>query len=171
MSDDIIFLRSGWNWITFHKDDPDRNIDNFFTKYTTEGEWKNGDIIKTHKSTSIYNNDKWGEDLGVSKIQVNMMYKILLKENGSERKITIDLKDLSNPSRESAEQIITESNIEIWSWISYPLSRNIYVTDIKTKLPNSDKGIIKSQNKFTYFLMMNGNVMVDQNILRKIKDI
>ena len=74
MSQSVITLNSGWNWISFSVITNDMSINSYLNNISI-GQWTDGDIIKTQSTTSTYNGI-WSTETGIINIELNKMYKI-----------------------------------------------------------------------------------------------
>ena len=139
MSQSVITLNSGWNWISFSVITNDMSINSYLNNISI-GQWTDGDIIKTQSTTSTYNGI-WSTETGIINIELNKMYKIKVQNQ-----ITLYISGRI-PFEEEAKQTISGNNS--WNWLSYPLDSSKSVNEILSNETEND--ILKSQTKFTLF--------------------
>ena len=135
-----IYLKSGWNWVSFNRHADDMKI-NSYLGHVERGNWTSGDVIKSQggEGFSTFGNEGWNTLTGIEKLNTKTMYKIYVQTD-------VTLKIVGRLSfRDEVSQELKGN--ESWNWVSYPHVENRFVNDVFNN--SGDDDYLKSETEFS----------------------
>ena len=131
-----IALNKGWTWTSFYVEDNRFSaIDNLFGDL----DLSDGDLIKSATQFTRYENGFWSGSL--MQIKNDEAYQIQLTKENTLRLI----------GNEINEDQININIAQGWNWLSYPIHRNISISEALAFFEPSDGDLLKDQYNFAIY--------------------
>lgn len=148
-----IALNSGWTWVSFNVNDANFSDLNALTSGM---QLETSDRILSHSPTYLETyfkdannatNSSWSGAISAnSGLSTNYMYKMKFA-NEQQLRVKGNQVDISNWNFTIREN---------WNWLPYPLNKNVSVNEALSTFNATDGDIIKSQNLFAIYDLING---------------